>query len=397
MDYLRRTWAEIDLDALTRNFMEMKKRLKPGCQTMAVVKADAYGHGDGYVSRTLQQAGADWFAVSNINEAVSLRQQDVTRPILILGYTPPEQVKLLGSMSISQTIYSTEYAHALSKAAAACGVHIDCHIKIDTGMSRIGFYAQQQMEAQAAEEIAQVCALPGLDCTGIFTHFAVADSYHGDDPAFTRRQFDCFMQTVALLAERNITFRLRHCCNSAATLAYPEMYLDMVRLGDVLYGLNPSSECAGMAQLKPVMSLYTTVTMVKTLTDGVDISYGRKYTTPHNGLRIASIAIGYADGYRRNFSNKGHVLLHGQPAPIVGTICMDQLMIDVTGIPQTKSGDVVTLLGCDGEQQITLDDFAAINQTINYEECCLIGRRVPRVYLQGGQEIAAIDYVIARL
>lgn len=395
MDYLRRTWAEIDLDCIVHNHRIIKERLAPGCRTMAVVKADAYGHGDGYVARALQQDGADWFAVSNINEAVSLRRQGVVRPVLILGYTPPEMADVLVKLALSQTVYSEEYARALSDQAAARGLTVDCHIKIDTGMSRIGFFAQQDHAAQAAAEIAQVCALPGLSCTGVFTHFSCADEYNDDSRAFTRCQFDVFMETLDLLARAGVHFELRHCCNSAATLAYPEYHLDMVRPGIVLYGLSPSPECAGMADLRPAMSLYTTVTMVKTLDQDAAVSYGRRYVTPEGGRCIASIAIGYADGYRRNFTNKGRVIIRGQYAPITGTVCMDQLMVDVSAIDGVKSGDVVTLIGKSGGAAITLDDFAVLNGTINYEECCLIGRRVPRVYMQGGCEIAAVDYVIA--
>ena len=397
MDYLRRTWAEINLDDIRHNYRQMKQRLKPGCMAMAVVKADAYGHGDGFVARTLQQEGADWFAVSNINEAISLRRQEITKPILILGYTPPELASRLYELNVSQAVYSVEYAQGLSQAAEQQQVRVDCHIKVDTGMSRIGFYAQKGHEVQAAHEIARVYALPHLDCTGIFTHFACADEYAPDSEAFTHMQFSVFQAVVSLLRKDGISFQIHHCCNSAATLSYPEMHLDMVRLGDVLYGLSPSPECAGMVDLQPAMSLYTTVTMVKPLDPGACISYGRRYTVPKGGRKIASIAIGYADGYRRNFTNQGHVLLHGRIAPIVGAVCMDQLMVDVTDIPDVCSGDLVTLLGHDGGHTITLDDFARINHTINYEECCLIGRRVPRVYIEDGKESAAVDYVIAML
>ncbi len=396
MDYLRRTWAEIDLDAIAHNFHELKKRLSPGCRTMAVVKADAYGHGDGYVSRALQREGAHWFAVSNINEAISLRRQDVTKPILILGFTPPELAGMLAAMTITQTVYSSEYAKELSKAAQAQRVRLDCHIKVDTGMSRIGFYAQHGHEAEAAREIAAACALPNLDCQGIFTHFACADEYSPDSEAFTHSQFHTFQRVIQLLEEQGIHFSLRHCCNSAAALTYPQYHLDMVRLGDVLYGLDPSQECVGKADLRPAMSLYAIVTMVKKLEAGVALSYGRRFSTQRPTV-VASVAIGYADGYRRNFTNKGHVLVHGHKAPIIGSVCMDQLMVDVTDIPNVKSGDVVTLLGKEGDLSISLDDFAAINNTINYEECCLIGRRVPRVYMRDGKEIAAIDYVISTL
>ena len=395
MDYLHRTWANIHLDNIVHNYQELKKTLKPNCMTMAVVKADAYGHGDGYVSRALQAAGADWFAVSNINEAVSLRRQEVTRPILILGYTPPELARILVDFKLTQTVYSSEYAKSLSDAAKSCGIRINCHIKVDSGMSRIGFYAQHGHETQAADEIAAVCRLPSLDCTGIFTHFACADELASDSRAYTLQQFETFTKTTQLLKQQGVSFAVRHCCNSAAALEYPQMHLDMVRLGVVLYGLDPSPEFRGKADLKPAMSLHTVVTMVKQLESGVSISYGRRYTTKVDGKRIASIAVGYADGYRRNLTNRGKVIIRGQYAPITGSVCMDQMMVDVSEIDGVKTGDEVTLVGEREGCRITLDDFAACNGTINYEEACLIGRRVPRVFWQDGKKVAAVDYIVS--
>lgn len=397
MEYLRRTWVEVELDRIAHNFNLMRDRLSPGCRTMAVVKADAYGHGDGFVSRVLQERGADWFGVSNINEAVSLRSQGITRPILILGHTPPERVRTLTEAQVTQTVFSLEYARELSTAATKAGITLDCHLKVDTGMSRIGFYAQRGHEKTAAAEIAEVCALSGLSCPGIFTHFSCADELSADARAYTQNQFATFNETVRLLNERGISFSLRHCCNSAAALLYPEMHLDMARLGVVLYGLSPSHECEGLAQLSPAMSLYTTVTMVKSVERDVAISYGRRYSAERDGQTIASVAVGYADGYRRSFTNRGRVIVGGEYAPIVGSVCMDQMMVDVSGIPNVKSGDTVTLVGESGGKTITLDDFAHLNGTINYEEACLIGRRVPRVYIKSGREIAAVDYVIASL
>lgn len=394
MDYLHRTWATINLDNIVHNYKEIKKTLEPDCLTMAVVKADAYGHGDGYVSRALETAGVDWFAVSNINEAVSLRKQNIAHPILILGYTPPELGTMLAKLNLTQTVYSVEYAKSLADAAQTAGVCINCHVKVDTGMSRIGFFAQHGHEQDAADQIANVCNLSALNCSGIFTHFACADEFASDSRAYTQKQFASFTKTNELLKQQGIEFSIRHCCNSAAALEYPQMHLDMVRLGVVLYGLTPSPEFFGKADLRPVMSLYTVVTMVKELECGVSISYGRRYTTD-NTKKIASIAVGYADGYRRNLSNGGTVLVRGKYAPITGSVCMDQMMIDVTEIEGVKTGDEVTLVGESAGNKITLDDFAKCNKTINYEESCLIGRRVPRVYWQDGKEIAAVDYIVS--
>lgn len=393
MDYLRRSWAQIDLDAIKANYHELKKQVSAACKTMAIVKADAYGHGDGYVSRALQEEGADWFGVSNINEAVSLRRQGITKPILILGFTPPALAGKLAAQNITQTVYSLDYAQELSKEAVKQQVKVNCHVKVDTGMSRIGFFAQSGHGEQAAREIARTARLPGLSCTGIFTHFSCSDETAVSSREFTRRQFNIFMDTIGRLKNQDILFELHHCCNSAGVICYPQMHLDMVRLGNALYGLDPSDDCKGMIKLVPAMSLYTTVTMVKQVQQGAQVSYGRRYTA-QEGEAVASLAIGYADGYRRNLSNKGRVILHGQYAPIIGTVCMDQTMVDVTGIEGVASGDTVTLVGEENGKKVTLDDFAKINGTINYEEACLIGRRVPRVYIQGGKEVAAVDYII---
>ena len=396
MDYLRRAWAEVDLDAIVHNFGVMKARLAPGCRTMAVVKADAYGHGDGPVAGALQQAGADWFAVSNYVEGVSLRAQGIVRPILILGYTPPELAGELAARALSQALVDGEHARALSAAAVAAGVTVDCHVTVDTGMTRIGFFAQQGREEQAAAEIATACALPGLSCTGIFTHFSSADETAEDAQAFTARQFDTLMGTIAALERRGVRFALRHCCNSASALCHPERGLEMARLGIVLYGLAPSADCAGMADLRPAMRLRAAVTRVQAVEPGAQVSYGRRYTAGEPRV-IASLSVGYADGYRRRHADGGRVLLHGRFAPVVGTVCMDQMMVDVTGIEGVRPGDAATLAGRDGGECIPMEELAAREGSIPYETACLVGRRVPRVYIQGGRQTAAADYVLACL
>lgn len=397
MEYLRRCWATIDLDAIAHNYHVISQKTAPSCRFMAVVKADAYGHGDGYVSRMLQSLGADWFGVSNVNEAVSLRKQGITKPILIFGYTPPEFAPTLAKLNISQTVYSLSYAQALSAAAKERGIVIDCHIKLDTGMGRIGLAALPLHTQQAAAEAAAIHALPALSCTGIFTHFSCADEIAADSRAYTQAQFDAFMDVIARLEAQGITFALQHCCNSAGTMAYPEMHLDMVRVGAVLYGLSPSADFRGMMDLAPAMSLYAAVSMVKEAVDaGTYISYGRRYQTERPGQTLAAVAIGYADGYRRKIS-KGRVLIGGQFAPVVGTVCMDQMVVDASGISHIEEGAVATVVGKSGEHAITLDELAELHGTINYEEACLIARRVPRVFLQDGKEIAATDYVLTAL
>ncbi len=392
MPFSRRTWTEIDCNALLHNYETIHKQTA-GCKIMAVVKADAYGHGDIAVAKVLQQAGVHWFAVSNFEEALSLREQGITCPILVLGYTPPENAAGLADRHITQTVYSLEYAYALNEAAQAAGTRINCHIKLDTGMARIGFCAWKGHEEIGAAQTAQACMLPGLDCTGIFTHFSCADELSPESTAFTREQFQSFQKTVALLEKQGFHFLLHHCCNSAATLRFPEMYLDMVRAGVILYGLSPAPECDGLANLHPVMNFYSTITLVKEVEAGIQVSYGRTYTAPEQ-RKLATIAVGYADGFRRNFSNLGHVIVHGQYAPIVGRVCMDQTLIDVTGIPDVTMGDRVILVGQEGNCSITFDQFAQLNGTINYEEICLIGRRVPRVYLKDGREFGITDYLL---
>lgn len=395
MTYFHRTWAQIDLDAVVHNLGALRKRLNPQTRTMAVVKADAYGHGDGATARTLIEAGTDWLAVSNISEGLSLRAKKLDAPILILGYTPPEAVLLLEKEHLTQAIFSMEYAVSLSEAVQQNGATVDCHIKIDSGMSRIGFYAQHGHEAQAAQEIAHACALPGLAASGVFTHFAVADEPNAESDAFTRAQFDCFCKTVELARERGAALPLRHCCNSAASWRFPEMQLEMVRLGIVLYGLLPSREMQPLcgANLRPAMSIYSVVSQCKTLEQGDQISYGRQYSVPEGGRRIATVPVGYADGFRRSFANRARAIVGGRYAPVVGRVCMDQIMIDVTGIPDVKQGDRVTLIGAEGDAALSLDEWAVLNGSINYEEACLIGRRVPRVYFSGGKELAVTDYL----
>lgn len=388
----RRTWAEVDLDALLHNFSLVRARVGEK-KIMAVVKADAYGHRDMAVAGALERAGADWFAVSNFEEAALLREHGVTRPILILGYTPPACAAQLSRQNITQAVYALEYAAALNEAALAEGVTVDCHIKLDTGMARIGFCVQPGREREGIEEAAKACAMNALSCTGVFTHFSCADEPEGDSDAFTQKQFAAFDRAVSLLEARGIHFALRHCCNSAATLRFPEMHLDMVRAGVILYGLAPAPACVSLMELCPVMRFYSTITLVKEVEAGTQVSYGRTYTA-QVPKRLATVAVGYADGFRRNFSNQGKVIVHGRYAPIVGRVCMDQMLIDISDIPDVKMGDTVILAGEEGSCRVTFDDFARLNGTINYEEVCLVGRRVPRIYLKSGRECGVTNYLL---
>lgn len=384
-EILRRTWAEIDLDAAAHNFRAVRQAVNPGSKVCCVVKADAYGHGAVRMAQEYEALGADWFAVSNLEEALQLRLSGITRPVLVLGFTPAEEAISLAEHNISQCVYSSEYAETLSGCAQAAGVTVNIHVKIDTGMSRLGFYFQDiDRDGDALQQVKRVCTLPGLHPEGIFTHFAVSDG-GVDGDAFTMRQFGCFKELIEALQREGITFELRHCANSAAIFDYPLSHFDMVRAGIVIYGLYPSADLRHRPDLRPVLSLRSVVSHVKTLKAGATVSYGRDFTADRE-MTVATIPVGYADGYPRRLSPGGaQVLIHGRRCPILGRICMDQLMADVSALDAVKIGDVVTLIGRDGEEEILADELAACEGTINYEVVCGLSKRVPRVYLKNGK------------
>ncbi len=384
-EIIRRTWAEIDLDALARNFQQVRAAVNPRAQVCCVVKADGYGHGAQRVARELEALGAGWFAVSNLEEALQLRQEGVARPILVLGFTPAQEAALLARHNISQCVYSTEYANALSQEAVKAGAAVNIHIKIDTGMSRLGFYFQDINRDEAAVgEVLAACALPGLQPEGIFSHFASADEGPGGD-AFTMRQFGCFKEMAEALQRAGVRFQVRHCANSAAMFDYPLSHLDMVRAGVVLYGLAPSAALRAQPDLRPVLALRSVVSHVKTVEPGAAVSYGRTFIAPRR-LRVATVPVGYADGYPRALALGGaQVLIHGRRCPVLGRVCMDQIMADVTGLEGVKTGDWVTLIGRDGQEEITAGEVASWEGTIHYEVVCALSKRVPRVYLKGGR------------
>lgn len=390
VDFLRRSWAVVDLDRIDYNLRSIKARLRPGCLIMGVVKADAYGHGDKYIADELVKLGVNWFAVSNLSEAMSLRNQGIFHPILILGTTPPDKARILCEYNITQTVFSLQYGQSLQAEAQKAGVTVSCHIKVDTGMGRIGFDGQDL--PLAVEEISQVCSFPNLLCSGIFTHFSSSDEYNESSIAYTKHQFATFMEVLDQLEQRGIRFAVRHCCNSGGIVNYPEMQLDMVRAGVLIYGLVPDPACAGKIDLRPAMELKSVISMVKEVKAGSKISYGRTFTAPRD-MRIATVPIGYADGYHRSLSNRGKMLVDGKFAPIVGRICMDQLMLDVTEIPTARDGMQITIVGEEQGQHITMEEVAQMTDTVHYEIMCVIGRRVPRVYRRGGQDIGAVDYI----
>ena len=383
LDFEKHCWAEIDLDALTHNFALIQKRV--GGPVCAVVKADAYGHGDLAVAETLQKAGAAAFAVSCLAEARHLRRHGITKPILILGYTDPACAAKLAGADITQAVFSGEYAAALHEAAAAAGVRVHCHLKVDTGMGRIGFAARSDFEGAIAG-LEQCYALPGLEITGIFQHFAVADSDRAENLAYTEQQHALFAAVLARLQADGFATGCAHCANSAAQMLRPEWRHDLTRAGIILYGLDPSTE-VHFDGLRPVMSLKSVVTHLKTLNPGESVSYGRTFaaTAP---MRVATVCVGYADGYPRLLSGTqggGVMNIGGRAAPVLGRVCMDQTLVDVTGIPAVKLGDEVLVFGPAGAGiSDTADTVAEKTHTINYEITCGIARRVPRLYYQNG-------------
>ena len=371
--------AEIDLTPLRKNIDYIRRTV--GGPVCAVVKADAYGHGDTVVARVLQEQGAAGFAVSSLGEGRHLRRNGITRPILILGYADPAYAAVLAANDLATACFSTEYAQALSAAAVQAGVKVKVHLKIDTGMGRIGFAVRSGFEETIAE-LEALYALPGIDICGVFQHFAVADSVNPGDESYTDEQHALFAQVVARLQADGFATGTTHCANSAAQLRHPEWRCDMTRAGIILYGLDPSDEVHFPA-LQPVMSLKCVVTFVKDLLPGQSVSYGRTFTA-EQPMRAATVCVGYADGYPRRLSGGlGVMSVHGQAAPVLGRVCMDQTLLDVTNIPGVKMGDEVTVFGPGGGD--TADDIAAKTGTINYEILCGLARRVPRVYKENGK------------
>ena len=386
--YFRRTWLDIDTDALRENYEQICSKLTSGAGVMAVVKADAYGHGVEQIVKELVKCGCQWFAVSNLEEAMQVKDAAPDSSVLILGYTPPEYAQRLAFNGISQAVFNLDYARALSENAAENGVQVRIHIKVDTGMSRLGFtYHDSAADSETAAAVAEASRLEGLYPEGIFTHFACADEENGE--AFTRVQYDLFIGLVHEVEQLGVKFEIRHCCNSAATVIYPEMQLDMVRPGIILYGLAPSEFIGRSIKLRPVMKMKTVVSMVKEIPAGTPVSYGRTFTSEHN-MKIATVPVGYADGLPRALSGKAKMLINGREVPVVGRICMDQCMLDVTGIEDIHEGMTVTVFGSENN---TVDNIAENANVINYEIICGINKRVPRVYLEDGGVVAISDYL----
>ena len=381
-----RVYAGIDLDALRYNMESMHKNIKEGTKIAAVIKADAYGHGALTVAKTIEDLPYVWgFAVATADEAEMLIADGRKKPILILGISFPEHYELIVEKEIRPAICEYESAKALSDIAVRKNKTCHIHIKIDTGMSRIGL----QVTEESADLVAKIAQLPGIEIEGIFTHFAQADEY---DKTPTKKQIALFQKMIAMLEERNVKIPIHHCSNSAGIVEIPEANMDMVRAGITLYGLWPSEEVdQNSLDLKPVMELKTHVAYVKDLEAGRAISYGGTFITKRDS-RIATIPVGYADGYCRGLSNTGSVLIHGKRAPICGRVCMDQFMVDVTDIPDVKIGDEVTLIGRDGDEVITMEEVGSLSGRFNYEFVCVLGKRIPRVFYRDGKRIASQEY-----
>ena len=377
------TRVKIDLDAIASNMDAIRE--KAGVPVMAVVKADAYGHGAVQVARLLQDKCA-FFCVSSILEAMELRQAGLSTPILILGHTPADAFPTAIREGIRPTIYRLEDALALSKAAQFLELPARFHFAVDTGMSRIGF----QVTEEDADICARIASLPGLFAEGLFSHFATADCA---DLTRAKKQAERFAEFDGMLRRRGVNIPIRHLNNSAGLMNFATPY-EMVRSGIITYGMYPSDEVdPSLLSLRPALQWLSRVTHVKTLPAGREISYGGTYVTKADTV-VATIPVGYADGYRRNLSGKFYVLIHGQKAPILGRICMDQMMVDVTAIPGVQVGDRVTLVGTDGEEAITMEQISAQADSFNYEFVCGISRRVPRLYVQGGKTIHTVHYLL---
>ncbi len=377
MDNMQRAWVEVNLDSIAHNVRQIKSILKPGTKLMGVVKADAYGHGVYTVSKTLLESGADSLAVAFIDEAVQLRKYGIDAPVLILGNSAESSVDDLMEYDITPSVFTMEFARLLSEKACRFGKTIKVHVKVDTGMGRIGFvYGDDKAQCEKTVEcIKEIYGLPGIELEGLFTHFATADE---EDEAYVNTQFKRFMELCHRLEEMGIDIPVKHTANSAAQIRFPQMQLDMVRAGIILYGMYPSEEnfYQGL-DLRPAMTFKTRVTCIKEMEKNSGISYGRTYVTASK-KKIATIAIGYADGYSRLLSDKARVQLGGKTVRQVGRICMDQCMIDVTNVNNINIGDEVTLFGGD----IPVEDIAAKMGTINYEVVCMVGNRIPRVYIK---------------
>lgn len=383
--HLRPVWAEVNLDNLKHNMQEIK-RLSGDRKIMAVVKADAYGHGAVTVASVLRENGADSFAVAVLSEAIELRRAGIKCPILILGFTPPSFIDDIIKYDIDQTVFTYDFAKKLSDYAKKKNKTARIHIALDTGMGRIGYLPNEE----SIEEIEKISRLPNIKINGAFSHFSTADEVDKGYAKLQMKRFDWFVEK---LKDKKIDTGMWHMYNSAAIIDLQQGIGEQVRPGIILYGYYPSHEVnENIINLKPVMSLKTNVINIKELNSGEYVGYGRKFVTEKKTV-IATLPVGYADGYSRVLSGKVKVLVKGKYAPVVGTICMDQCMVDVTDIEGVHLGEEVTLIGKDGDNSITAEEIAELMGTISYEVLCVIGKRVPRVYIKEGKVVQVRNYI----
>lgn len=381
-----RVMARIDLDAIAYNMEQMHRNIDAKTKMIGVVKTDGYGHGAIPVARMLEAYEYVWgFATATLDEAVLLRKSGIRKPILVLGCIFPDQFEEMLEHEIRMTVYQEEQMQELSDLAVQLERQAYFHVKLETGMSRLGFAPTDD----SVEAIRRIIDLPHMKAEGIFTHFAKADE---EDKTYTRQQLTIFHEMTSKLKERGVTFPYEHCSNSAGIIDVREANCDLVRAGIAIYGLYPSQEVSKKAvELKPALSLISHVEYVKTISAGTSVSYGGTFVAEKE-MQIATIPVGYGDGYPRSLSNKAYVLIHGKKAPIIGRVCMDQFMVDVTGIDNVKFGDQAVLIGTDGEETITVDQLSELADRFNYEFVCDLGKRIPRVYCRNGKIIEQIDY-----
>ncbi len=381
-----RVCANISLDAIRDNIKKGRELLGPETRLMAVVKADAYGHGAVPVAWAIDDL-VDAYAVAIPEEGAELRQAGITKPVLVLGYTAPELAASAIRQDIMLSVFQSETAEAYGKLARELGTTAKVHIKLDTGMSRIGYLCNEQSLA----DIERIAKLPDIKIEGMFTHFAKADEA---DKSFAKEQYKKYMEFAEQLWQRGIRIPVRHVCNSAGMIDLPESDLDMVRFGITMYGMYPTDDVTKeRLPVTPAMELKTHISFVKTLPAGVGIGYSGTFVTCRE-TKVATLPIGYGDGYPRGLSNRGRVLIHGKSAPILGRICMDQCMVDVTDIPEAVQGDTVTLMGRDGEEFISAEEIGAtVGNSFHYEVVCDVGKRVPRVYYKDGKPVSVREFL----
>lgn len=377
MKHYDRVWAEVDLDAIAENIQMIKKQIKPETKIIPVIKTDGYGHGAVPIARTLESEQAIWgYGIATVEEAHALREKGIKKPLLILGYTFPYSYEKMIEEEIRPTVFMLDVAQLLSEKALEMGKICRIHIKVDTGMTRIGMHPDEE----GLELVRQISELPGIEIEGIFTHFATADEA---DKTKSYHQMQMFQEFVDEIESRlAMKIPMKHCSNSAGILEMPEANMDAVRAGIIIYGLWPSKEVQEEreVELKPALALKSRIVYVKMVSANQEISYGGTYITVRD-TQVATICIGYGDGYPRSLSNIGFVLINGQKAPILGRVCMDQFMVDVTDIKgEVCVGDVVTLIGQDGQEVITMEELGDLSGRFNYELACDIGKRVPRIY-----------------